>query len=54
MNAKQKEHFLSILHSWQGQLQLEQDRTADKLQKNAQTFQMKPIELLTKKNSLLN
>mgnify|MGYP006209111473 FL=1 len=38
MNAKQKEHFLSILHSWQGQLQLEQDRTADKLQKNATNF----------------
>ena len=37
-NAKQKEHFLSILHSWQGQLQLEQDRTADKLQKNATNF----------------
>ena len=38
MNAKQKGHFLSILHSWQGQLQLEQDRTADKLQKNASNF----------------
>ena len=38
MNAKQKEHFLSILHSWQGQLQIEQDRTADKLQKNASNF----------------
>ena len=38
MNAKQKEHFLSILSSWQGQLQLEQDRTADKLQKNASNF----------------
>ena len=38
MNAKQKEHFLSILHNWQGQLQLEQDRTADKLQKNATNF----------------
>ena len=38
MNAKQKEHFLSILSSWQRQLQLEQDRTADKLQKNASNF----------------
>ena len=38
MNAKQKEHFFSILNSWQGQLQLEQDRTADKLQKNASNF----------------
>ena len=38
MNAKQKEHFLSILHNWQSQLQLEQDRTADKLQKNATNF----------------
>ena len=38
MNAKQREHFLSILASWQGQLQIEQDRTADKLQKNASNF----------------
>ena len=38
MNAKQKNHFLSILDSWQGQLQVEQDRTADKLQKNASNF----------------
>ena len=38
MNTKQKEHFLSILDSWQSQLQLEQDRTADKLQKNASNF----------------
>jgi DnaK suppressor protein len=38
MNAKQKEHFLTILNSWQSQLQLEQDRTADKLQKNASNF----------------
>jgi DnaK suppressor protein len=38
MNAKQKEHFLSILDNWQGQLQIEQDRTADKLQKNVSNF----------------
>jgi len=38
MNAKQKGHFLTILNSWQSQLQLEQDRTADKLQKNASNF----------------
>ena len=38
MNAKQKNHFLSILDNWQGQLQVEQDRTADKLQKNASNF----------------
>ena len=34
MNAKQKQHFLDILGSWKHQLQIEQDRTADKIQKN--------------------
>ncbi|HIE48672.1 MAG TPA: RNA polymerase-binding protein DksA [Gammaproteobacteria bacterium] len=38
MNVKQKNHFLSILDNWQGQLQVEQDRTAEKLQKNASNF----------------
>ena len=38
MNANQKKHFLSILNSWQQQLQVEQNRTADKLQKNASNF----------------
>ena len=38
MNASQKNHFLSILNSWQEQLQIEQYRTADKLQKNASNF----------------
>ena len=38
MNAKQKQHFLAILDSWADQLQLEQDRTADKIQKNVSNF----------------
>jgi DnaK suppressor protein len=38
MNVSQKKHFLSILNSWQKQLQVEQHRTADKLQKNASNF----------------
>ena len=38
MNVTQKRHFLSILNSWQEQLQVEQHRTADKLQKNASNF----------------
>ena len=38
MNVTQKKHFLSILNSWQEQLQVEQHRTADKLQKNASNF----------------
>ena len=38
MNVSQKKHFLSILNSWQEQLQVEQHRTADKLQKNASNF----------------
>ena len=33
MNAKQKQHFQDILESWRYQLQIEQDRTADKIQK---------------------
>ena len=32
-DAKQKQHFQEILASWKKQLQLEQDRTADKIQK---------------------
>ena len=38
MNAKQKQHFQDILESWRHQLQLEQDRTADKIQKNVSHF----------------
>jgi len=38
MNAKQRKHFLSILESWQTQLQFEQDRTADKIQDNVSNF----------------
>ena len=38
MNAKQKQHFQDILGSWKHQLQIEQDRTADKIQKNASHF----------------
>lgn len=38
MNAKQKHHFQEILVSWKEQLQIEQDRTADKIQKNVSHF----------------
>ena len=38
MNAKQKQHFQDILGSWKNQLQIEQDRTADKIQKNVSHF----------------
>ena len=38
MNVKQKQHFLDILVSWKEQLQIEQDRTADKIQKNVSHF----------------
>jgi len=38
MNAKQKQHFQDILVSWREQLQIEQDRTADKIQKNVSHF----------------
>jgi len=38
MNAKQKQHFQEILASWKEQLQIEQDRTADKIQKNVSHF----------------
>ena len=38
MNAQQKKHFREILMSWKTKLQLEQDRTADKIQKNASHF----------------
>ena len=38
MNAKQKQHFQDILESWRYQLQIEQDRTADKIQKNVSHF----------------
>ena len=38
MNAKQKQHFQEILVSWKDQLQIEQDRTADKIQKNVSHF----------------
>ena len=38
MNAKQKQHFTAILDSWAEQLQIEQDRTADKIQDNVSNF----------------
>ena len=38
MNAKQKRHFIAILDSWAEQLQIEQDRTADKIQDNVSNF----------------
>ena len=38
MNAKQQQHFKDILASWREQLQIEQDRTADKIQKNVSHF----------------
>ena len=38
MNAKQQQHFQDILASWREQLQIEQDRTADKIQKNVSHF----------------
>lgn len=38
MNAKQKQHFQDILESWRYQLQIEQDRTAVKIQKNVSHF----------------
>ena len=38
MNAKQKQHFFAILGSWAEQLQLEQNRTADKIQENVTNF----------------
>ena len=38
MNVKQKQHFQGILGSWKEQLQFEQDRTADKIQKNVSHF----------------
>ena len=38
MNAGQKKHFQEILTSWKEQLQIEQDRTADKIQKNVSHF----------------
>jgi len=38
MNAKQKNYFQDILESWAEQLQVEQDRTADKIQENANNF----------------
>ena len=38
MNAKQKQHFQDILTSWRKQLQIEQERTAVKIQKNASHF----------------
>ncbi len=38
MNAKQQQHFRDILASWREQLQIEQDRTADKIQKNVSHF----------------
>jgi DnaK suppressor protein len=38
MNAKQQKHFQDILRTWKEQLQIEQDRTADKIQQNVSHF----------------
>tara|TARA_B100000686_G_scaffold221312_1_gene228407 strand:- start:2299 stop:2886 length:588 start_codon:yes stop_codon:yes gene_type:complete len=38
MSAKQKKHFIKILERWKQMLQLEQDRTADKIQNNSNHF----------------
>jgi DnaK suppressor protein len=38
MNAKQQKHFQHILGTWKEQLQIEQDRTADKIQQNVSHF----------------
>ncbi len=38
MSAKQKRHFAKILERWKQMLQLEQDRTADKIQNNSNHF----------------
>ena len=38
MNAKQKKHFIAILDSWVEQLQIEQNRTAEKIQENVSNF----------------
>ncbi len=38
MNAKQQKHFQDILASWKEQLQIEQDRTANKIQRNVSHF----------------
>lgn len=38
MNGKQKSHFDTILKSWQSQLLLEQEKTADKLQDKSSNF----------------
>ena len=38
MNAKQQKHFQDILGTWKEQLQIEQDRTADKIQQNVSHF----------------
>ena len=38
MNAKQQKHFQDILGTWKEQLQIEKDRTADKIQQNVSHF----------------
>ena len=38
MNAKQQKHFQDILGTWKEQRQIEQDRTADKIQQNVSHF----------------
>ena len=38
MNARQKKHFKNILDNWAEQLQIEQSRTADKIQENVSNF----------------
>ena len=38
MSTKQQKHFFKILEIWKQMLQLEQDRTADKIQNNSNHF----------------
>jgi len=38
MSAKQKKHFSKILERWKQMLQIEQDKTADKIQNNSNHF----------------
>ena len=38
MSVKQKRHFSKILERWKQMLQMEQDRTADKIQNNSNHF----------------
>ena len=38
MNARQKSHFYKILNRWKQMLQIEQDKTVDKIQNNISHF----------------